>query len=167
MPTTQTINQLFQSIDIAPLREKFMDIAKNAGCDLERFKETYGDHAHDELLSFDILRECLALYSGLDLGKSTTDELLAFWHTKHWYRCIIAYEDYITNTYPEYFFLEYLEETMKLILTKKTTKRKPLQIYLNETERQQLEDIQEALEQKTMSSTVKKLVKIFKKLGAN
>lgn len=41
---------------------------------------------------------------------------------------------------------------------------KPLQVYLNEDQRKDLEDVKQALGEKTLSSTMKRLIEIFKRL---
>lgn len=43
--------------------------------------------------------------------------------------------------------------------------KKPLQAYLDEKERKNLEKIAEALGEKTLSSTIKRLIRIFINLG--
>lgn len=43
--------------------------------------------------------------------------------------------------------------------------KKPLQTYLSEQERKDLELIAEALGEKTLSSTIKRLIRIFRVLG--
>jgi hypothetical protein len=42
---------------------------------------------------------------------------------------------------------------------------KPLQVYLTQEERQKLEKAKQALEEKTLSATIKRLVNIFVTLG--
>lgn len=48
---------------------------------------------------------------------------------------------------------------------KKTVK--PLQVYLDQSQRKQLEKISEALGEKTLSATIKRLIKIFYSLKIN
>lgn len=44
-------------------------------------------------------------------------------------------------------------------------KRKPLQVYLTQEERQKLEKAKQALDERTLSATVKRLLSIFVTLG--